>query len=109
MCQFWYASVLWLCYFSSLLELHISVLSSAMQTLNSSLQAVPKDRNGKISKEYLRVILDAVAPSAGLPPVGAVEQVSIHYTDFKHNLIVDISEMISPFHCVKLNSKNMIF
>lgn len=47
----------------------------AMQTLNAALENVPRDRNGKISKEYLRVVLDVVSPSAGLPPIGAVDQV----------------------------------
>lgn len=46
-----------------------------MQTLNSAIETLPKDRNGKMSKEYLRVALDTVAPSAGLPPVGAIEEV----------------------------------
>ncbi|CAN1300918.1 hypothetical protein LINPERPRIM_LOCUS24735 [Linum perenne] len=43
--------------------------------LNSTIESVPKDRNGKISKEYLRMVLDSVAPSAGLPPIGAIEEV----------------------------------
>lgn len=47
----------------------------AMQTLNAALENVPRDRNGKISEEYLRVVLDVVSPSAGLPPFGAVDQV----------------------------------
>ncbi|KAK7341282.1 hypothetical protein VNO80_24208 [Phaseolus coccineus] len=42
--------------------------------LNSALETLPKDRNGKMSKEYLRVALDTVAPSAGLPPLGAIEE-----------------------------------
>lgn len=46
-----------------------------MQTLNSALENLPKDRNGKLSKEYVRVALDVVSPSAGLPPVGAIEEV----------------------------------
>jgi len=46
-----------------------------MQTLNLALENLPKDRNGKISKDYLRVALDLVSPSAGLPPVGAIEEV----------------------------------
>lgn len=46
-----------------------------MQTLSSAIETLPKDRNGKLSKEYLRVTLDTVAPSAGLPPVGAIEEV----------------------------------
>ncbi|KAK7264089.1 hypothetical protein RJT34_31692 [Clitoria ternatea] len=44
------------------------------KTLNSALENLPKDRNGKMSKEYLRVALDVLAPSAGLPPVGAIEE-----------------------------------
>lgn len=44
------------------------------KTLNSSIENLPRDRNGKMSKEYLRVALDLVAPSAGLPPVGAIEE-----------------------------------
>ncbi|XP_054785747.1 uncharacterized protein LOC129292208 [Prosopis cineraria] len=44
------------------------------KTLNSALENIPKDRNGKLSKEYLRVALDVVSPSAGLPPVGAIEE-----------------------------------
>lgn len=46
-----------------------------MQILNSALENIPKDRNGKLSKEYLRVALDVVSPPAGLPPVGAIEEV----------------------------------
>lgn len=46
-----------------------------LQSLNAALENVPKDIQGKISKEYLRVALDALAPSAGLPPFGAVDQV----------------------------------
>ncbi|XP_057436705.1 uncharacterized protein LOC130729092 isoform X1 [Lotus japonicus] len=44
------------------------------KTLNSALENLPKDRNGKLSKDYLRVALDVVSPSAGLPPVGAIEE-----------------------------------
>uniref|UniRef100_A0A2P2IMH0 Calcium-binding EF hand family protein n=1 Tax=Rhizophora mucronata TaxID=61149 RepID=A0A2P2IMH0_RHIMU len=45
------------------------------KTLNSALENVPKDRSERISKEYLRVALDAVAPSASLPPIGAVDKI----------------------------------
>jgi len=51
-----------------------------VQTLNSALETLPKDRNGKMSKEYLRVALDTVAPSAGLPPLGAIEEVWCQHT-----------------------------
>jgi len=46
-----------------------------MQILNSAMETLPKDKNGKISKDYLRVALDTVAPSAALPPFGAIEEV----------------------------------
>ncbi|GLT86122.1 hypothetical protein SLE2022_042840 [Rubroshorea leprosula] len=45
------------------------------KSLNTALENVQKDENGKISKEFLQLVLDAVAPAAGLPPVGAVEQI----------------------------------
>jgi hypothetical protein len=48
-----------------------------MQILNSAIETLPKDRNGKISKDYLRVALDVVAPSAALPPFGAIEEVRV--------------------------------
>ncbi|CAK7329565.1 unnamed protein product [Dovyalis caffra] len=44
------------------------------KTLNAAMENVPKDRNGKISREYLRVALDAIGPSAGLPPIGAIHE-----------------------------------
>nr|GLL23613.1 uncharacterized protein LOC109161438 [Ipomoea trifida] len=44
------------------------------KTLDSAVKNVPRDRHGKISKEYLRVALDVLAPSAGLPPIGAVDE-----------------------------------
>ncbi|KAI3447972.1 hypothetical protein Pfo_004637 [Paulownia fortunei] len=42
--------------------------------IDSALNGVPRERNGKISKEYLGVALDSLAASAGLPPFGAVDQ-----------------------------------
>ncbi|GMH02994.1 hypothetical protein Nepgr_004833 [Nepenthes gracilis] len=44
------------------------------KALNTATEAVPQDRHGKMCKEYLRVALDSVAPSAGLPPYGALEE-----------------------------------
>lgn len=46
-------------------------LDKALQTTWKSL---PKDPHGTLPREYLRVALDMIAPAAGLPPVGAVEQ-----------------------------------
>lgn len=46
-----------------------------MQSLEFAVKNIPKDRSGKLPKEYLRVALDNMAPAAGLPPLGAVDQV----------------------------------
>ncbi|KAB1207570.1 hypothetical protein CJ030_MR7G022872 [Morella rubra] len=56
------------------LEQTLSSQVNIFVILNAALENVPKDRNEKMSKEYLRVALDVVAPSAGLPPIGAVEE-----------------------------------
>ncbi|XP_050235161.1 uncharacterized protein LOC126683344 [Mercurialis annua] len=45
------------------------------KTLNTAIESLPKDRNVKLSKEFLRLALDAIAPSAGLPPIGAVVEI----------------------------------
>lgn len=55
-----------------------------MQILSSAMETLPKDRNGKMSKEYLRVALDVVAPSASLPPFGAIQEVCS-----QHNSVSD--------------------
>lgn len=57
-----------------------------LQTLNVALENVPKDRNGKLCKEHLRMGLDNLAPSAGLPPLGAVEQVRTLISLLSHHL-----------------------
>lgn len=44
------------------------------KALDSAINSIPKEQNGKISKEYLGIALDLLAPSAGLPPLGAVNQ-----------------------------------
>lgn len=49
----------------------------AIQILETATKSIPKDRQGKMPKEYLRVALDVVAPSAGLPPFGAIEEVHL--------------------------------
>ncbi|ESQ53124.1 hypothetical protein EUTSA_v10025463mg [Eutrema salsugineum] len=48
------------------------------KALNVALEIIPKDRHGKVSKEYLRAVLDTVAPSATLPPIGAVSQEALN-------------------------------
>jgi hypothetical protein len=43
--------------------------------LSEAWQAIPKSSAGSVPKPYLRVGLDVFAPYAGLPPIGAVEEV----------------------------------
>ncbi|CAN4112513.1 unnamed protein product [Withania somnifera] len=56
------------------------------KTLDSALNTIPRDRHGKMSKEYLRVTLDVLAPSAGLPPIGAVDQMD--------NVVKEVCKML---------------
>lgn len=54
-----------------------SLLANKFETdkvLNGALVTIPRDKQGRISKEYLRIALDSLAPSAGLPPYGAVAE-----------------------------------
>ncbi|KAL5985948.1 hypothetical protein ACLOJK_027938 [Asimina triloba] len=44
--------------------------------LDAAVRHLPKDHHGKESKDYIRVALDEMAASAGLPPYGAVGQKS---------------------------------
>ncbi|XP_021846743.2 uncharacterized protein [Spinacia oleracea] len=44
------------------------------KVLNAVLETLPRDKNGRMSKECLRLALDSLAPSAGLPPYGAVAE-----------------------------------
>ena len=45
-------------------------------------QELPKKNNHKASKEYLRVALDGIASSAGLPPYGAITQVGEYVDEY---------------------------
>ncbi|XP_057972695.1 uncharacterized protein LOC131160831 [Malania oleifera] len=47
-------------------------LVSSIQSLEAALKTVPNDRNGKMSKEFLRVALDEIGPSPGLPPLDEI-------------------------------------
>ncbi|ESR36812.1 calcium-binding EF-hand family protein [Citrus sinensis] len=51
------------------------------KTRTAALEIVPKYRNGKLSKDYLRVALDAVAASASLPRIGAVAQFNVRVSN----------------------------
>lgn len=44
------------------------------KTLEAAVQGLPKDKHGKIPKEYLHVAFKVFAPSVGLPPFGAVDE-----------------------------------
>ncbi|XP_021753151.1 uncharacterized protein LOC110718598 isoform X1 [Chenopodium quinoa] len=44
------------------------------KVLNAVLEAIPRDKNGRLSKEYLHLALDSLAPSADLPPYGAIAE-----------------------------------
>ncbi|TYH94445.1 hypothetical protein ES332_A12G042300v1 [Gossypium tomentosum] len=75
--------------------------------LNVGLENVPKDRNGKISKEYLRVVLDVVAPSVGLPQIGAVEQMDKVVADVLNRIDADDWKMIKEDEFKKLLTEIM--
>ncbi|XP_042519482.1 uncharacterized protein LOC122093260 [Macadamia integrifolia] len=49
--------------------------------LDAAVKGLPKDRHHEVSKEYLRVALDVLAPSAGLPPFGALNQMDMVTND----------------------------
>ncbi|KAG4114211.1 hypothetical protein ERO13_D12G032200v2 [Gossypium hirsutum] len=75
--------------------------------LNVGLENVPKDRNGKISKEYLRVVLDVVAPSVGLTQIGAVEQMDKVVADVLNRIDADDGKMIKEDEFTKLLTEIM--
>lgn len=45
------------------------------KALQTTWKSLPKDPRGTLPREYLRVALDMIGPPAGLPPLGAVEQI----------------------------------
>ncbi|KAH9308931.1 hypothetical protein KI387_036842 [Taxus chinensis] len=44
------------------------------KALQMTWKSLPKEEHGKLSREYVRVALDMLAPPAGLPPWGALQQ-----------------------------------
>ncbi|KAL5561121.1 hypothetical protein UlMin_030868 [Ulmus minor] len=72
------------------------------KTINVALENVPKDRNGKMSKEHLRVALDVLAPSAGLPPIGAVGEMDKIIGDAVKMLNADDGSMVKEDEFKKL-------
>ncbi|KAK6916673.1 hypothetical protein RJ641_019534 [Dillenia turbinata] len=72
------------------------------KTLEAAIKTVPRDRSGKISKEYLRVALDAVTASAGLPPIGAIDEMDKVETEVFKMLQVDEGKMVKEEEFKKL-------
>ncbi|XP_038886820.1 uncharacterized protein LOC120077051 isoform X2 [Benincasa hispida] len=56
------------------------------KSLNTALQSVPKDKTGKLPKEHLQLALDLVGPLAGLPPLGAINEMD--------KLLLDVFKMV---------------
>ncbi|KAF3794920.1 hypothetical protein EJ110_NYTH04603 [Nymphaea thermarum] len=44
------------------------------QAIDSAWKSLPKDQEGQLSREYLRVALDVLAPAVSLPAYGTVDQ-----------------------------------
>lgn len=72
------------------------------KTLEASVQGLPKDKQGKIQKEYLRVALDVLAPSAGLPPFRAVDEMDKVIADVFKMLDADDGNIVKEEEFKKL-------
>ncbi|XP_057964421.1 uncharacterized protein LOC131155365 [Malania oleifera] len=72
------------------------------KSLEAALKTVSKDRNGKMSKEFLRVALDEIGASAGLPPYGAVDQMDIAVMDVFKMLKADDGKSVKEDEFKKL-------
>ncbi|KAE8719110.1 putative aquaporin PIP2-6-like [Hibiscus syriacus] len=72
------------------------------RSLNAALQNVPRDRHGKISTKCLRVVLDEVAPSAGLPPIGAVKKIDEVVADVFGTIRADEGKTVKEDELKKL-------
>ncbi|KAA8546060.1 hypothetical protein F0562_020489 [Nyssa sinensis] len=65
------------------------------KTLDTAIKNMPEDCQGKMTKEYLSMVLDVVAPSAGLPPVSAVDQIDKVVTDVFKMLDADDGKIVT--------------
>ncbi|CAI9104680.1 OLC1v1003404C1 [Oldenlandia corymbosa var. corymbosa] len=72
------------------------------KTLEAALKNVPKDRHGKMSKDYLRIALDVLAPSSGLPPIGAVDEMDKIINDALKMLNADDGKLVKEEEFKKL-------
>ncbi|KAK9108729.1 hypothetical protein Sjap_016789 [Stephania japonica] len=72
------------------------------KTLDGAVKDVPRDKNGKLFKEYLRVALDLVAPAAGLPPIGAVDQMDKIVNEVLRMIEADDGKMVDEEEFKKL-------
>jgi len=75
------------------------------KTLETAMKTIPKDRQGKMPKEYLRVALDVVAPSAGLPPFGAIEEMDHDIASVMKMLDADDGQLVNEEEFKKLLTK----
>ncbi|CAA2965256.1 2 calcium sensor [Olea europaea subsp. europaea] len=72
------------------------------ETLNSAIEIVPKNQNGEISKEYFRGVLEILASSAGLPPIGALDQIDHVTTEALKMFEVNEQKMVNEEEFKKL-------
>ncbi|KAL2937257.1 putative acetylcholine regulator unc-18 [Bienertia sinuspersici] len=72
------------------------------KVLNSVLETLPRDKHGRISKEYLRLALDSLAPSAGLPPYGAIAEMDKIINDVLKMVDADDGKLVKEDEFKKL-------
>lgn len=72
------------------------------KSLNAALENVPKDKHRRTLTGHLHVALDLVAPSAGLPPIGAVEQIDQIVVDVFRAIHADEGKMVKEDEFKKL-------
>lgn len=72
------------------------------KTLNSAIEIVPKDQNGEISKEYFRGVLEFLASSAGLHPIGALDRMDDITTEALKMFEVNERKMVNEEEFKKL-------
>ncbi|XP_078442748.1 calcium-binding EF-hand family protein [Wolffia australiana] len=81
------------------------LLSSSVeldQVLDMAWKELPKKANHKVSKEYLRVALDGISSSAGLPPYGAIADVDAVINETFKTLKADDGQKVREAEFKKL-------
>ncbi|XP_047322454.1 uncharacterized protein LOC124926302 [Impatiens glandulifera] len=72
------------------------------KTLEESMKRVPKDKHLKVSTEYIGLALDIAAPTAGLPPLGAVDEMDKVIKEVLKMLSVDDGKMVKEDEMKKI-------